>query len=643
MNKTKHFILEEYNGILKLKNSIDSITGFEWTRSQRIDLGILSSNYAFVEGKKQKINHVEFAKSIAKEITPKLPEGITVTTAGPYLNIVPNSDFWNMEVNHNSLTNCMPKSEDILMMEYFSPNVGKKMHIGHIRSANIGEAISRIMSLKYPNVITNNHLGDWGIQFGIIIWGIQNLASLNLDIKSIDWNGQTQTIIDQLYQIYVAVNAKIKEQGEDLASGIRSKAQKIASDLEQIKADGATTDNQKELYELFESIIEVSVRSFESGELDLSLNKNKSDWDKSPTIKRVEALFGGDISAFLHPETNDKFDMIIGESRYVPFVSFFDTLVDKGLAISEDKAIYIDLEDQGLGRCYVISSQGYSLYHSRDIIARFLWAGAIGAKKMITLADNRQSHSFKQTFAVINKVIESGILQSSPFPGLTQEETDTAVSTLTQEMARHVSFGFMSLKDGAMSTRKGKIIAYTDLRDQLKNAARESLTAKGYAGNTPDEDTVDKVFVAALKWADLHRDRDQDVVFDMDDFVGFEGNTGIYQLYTVARLHGILANNTEPLYNINWDLLNVEEQNILKQIYMLPMVLEEITRTYKPHILCTHLHEVALAINSWYSKYSVNQESDAKRKSTMFTFCYELIRHQEFGLILLGIETVKSL
>jgi arginyl-tRNA synthetase len=153
------------------------------------------------------------------------------------------------------------------------------------------------------------------------------------------------------------------------------------------------------------------------------------------------------------------------------------------------------------------------------------------------------------------------------------------------------------------------------------------------------------VAVAALKWLDLHRDREQDVVFDLDKFLKFEGNTGIYQLYTIARLSSILdkyqfnAENSHP----NISKLNDTETFLLKQTFTLPLVLEKVAQYYKPHWLCNHLFEVASEVNSWYSKYSVSQESDPERQQALLALTYKLKHHLWLGLELLGIEPLEEL
>jgi arginyl-tRNA synthetase len=162
-----------------------------------------------------------------------------------------------------------------------------------------------------------------------------------------------------------------------------------------------------------------------------------------------------------------------------------------------------------------------------------------------------------------------------------------------------------------------------------------------------DEQKIQTISIAALKWMDLHRDREQDVIFDLDRFLKFEGNTGVYQLYTVVRLNSILENNAAIRKNlkiiIKDNFLNQEELDILKKTYTLPLVLEKICQNYKPHHLCNYLFELTTDINSWYSKYSVTNETNESRKYALLLLCEYLKAHLSFGLSLLGINTVDKL
>jgi len=701
--------------LLELKTVLEkAFEGWSFDTPPSLEMGILTSNQAF---KLAKNNKVYLSKGetaygagglssslnpaeIAKELVPIIQEfldkenlPLLAKAIGAYVNIDYKENFIaNFLVNLNTPDTLLPRETETVLIDYFSPNVGKKMHVGHIRSADIGETLRRILSLKFKNVVSNNHLGDWGIQFGMIIWGLENIdkLDLNLDIEKlkdikekldlkqefdITWEEIEKYVktlnqkeyIDILYQIYVRVNVLIEIDPE-----IKKASQDIIVKLAQIlatnKYSGPDLLQASRIDLWYWLIIIISIFQYNLAEDYLNLNKNvvsskTIDFQKiKDRLVQINAL-----GAWKFNTLNGVygFDVIIGESFYLTSQIIFADLIENGLAIKdpETQAIYVDLENEKLGRCYLISSEGYSLYHSRDIVARFIWAGVLEADIMLSLADNRQSHSFKQVFAVIKKIIDSKIYETKTFGHLTREETNKALQTLEKRLPDFIGFGFMTLPEGAMSTRKGKIIAFDELKEKIESQVKKVLSEKG--GDNLNLDLVRKVSVASLKWADLHRDRDQDVVFDFNQFLSFEGNTGVYQLYTVARLNSILEKNrsgddhiarvqdqvspSNPLDMGNLDLklqtshLNADEILLLKQTTLLPLILEQITQNYKPHILSTHLFELATKVNSWYSRYSVSTETDLQRKAQLLGVVTYLKNYLWFGLELLGIEPVEKL
>lgn len=643
--------------ILQIKRQLEQSTGYEWVVSQRLELGILTTNQAFKEAKIQGRSPLHIAQDITNEIQNKYTELLVVTTAGPYVNVSLSQEYYQTYQNNlfEYIRNVYEaKSNELVLIDYFSPNVGKKMHIGHIRSGNLGEAISNILRLKYNQILSDNHLGDWGIQFGLTIWGILHIDRLNISNTELNWQSvDYHQVVDTLYRIYVDVNALIEND-----ETVRVEAQQIAFRLEQIKSqhpDYIPHKGDELIIELFHNITQLSIKVFHDGEKDLKLNQHKSSFSPNQIedlTANLKSVFKDSLDNLLHIGEFGEFDLILGESQYVIFYELFDILVKAGVAVQEGKAIYVDLEKEKLGRCYLISSEGYTLYHSRDIIARFVWAGIIGAQRMISLSDNRQNHSFKQTFAVVQRIIDARIFDGRPFPRLSQAQTDIAIQTLSNNMAEHASFGFMSIEGGAMSTRKGRIITYQYLRDTLIEEARNTLFSKSNinvdtkAGDTSHqikEQTVDAVAVAALKWADLFRDRDQDTVFDIQEFVSFEGNTGVYQLYTVARLKSIIRKHKGIIPAFEYSRASDEEKLILTKISLLPIVIDEITTNLKPHTLCSHVYEIASLTNSWYASNSITQQQEQSRKKHMLGLCELIITHQTFCLDLLGISVVEEL
>ncbi|MEI6729496.1 MAG: arginine--tRNA ligase [bacterium] len=843
--------------ITKLETAFPQIS---WNLPPDLNFGILTTNYAFVEGKKTGVNPVEFAMQVVEKLSlfvteQKLP--VKLETKGPYMNLDLTLEGWREAMEYIDDIDFEKKKETVLL-DYFNCNVGKKIHIGHIRSGDIGECLRRVLSLSKSKIITAPYLGDWGIQFSYLIWGLENFEKLDLEFSKPDLESADKIdLINKFYAVYVKVNALLVDQLE-----IKKDCQQLQASLEKILNGKLESDKLEfsgknfDIRHYWQKIIEISVSEYKQTENYLNLNKGGFTTNLelfNPEITK-QILATGLCWQLNKIHQEGQFDLIIGESFYIPFTPEFDYLVEKGLAIKEDKAIYMDLENEKLGRSYLISSEGYSLYHTRDIVARFVWSGLLQVDTMLSLADNRQNHSFKQVFAVLKRILDSGIYEENhpnnttnrTFGWLNREQTNRAILALKTKMAELVSFGFMTLPEGAMSTRKGKIIAFEDLKSTLETRVTEVLSQK--ESQATDPDLVQKVSVATLKWVDLHRDRDQDVVFDFDQFLKFEGNTGVYQLYTYARVNSILEKNKpenknafenivekilelkktksrivvaiegrpgsgkstlakklgklltatvvkvddfylpkkdrtedtlkttfnydlerlqneviQPFLNgvgsvkylkYNWGdwagvefdglsevreykfeniliiegcatlnpkleeavdlkiwvekenesaenralrrdinyyglpkelvlpnteiwgdnyvkylenfkpqeitdfnvlaqdleidfesfkLLNNDELGILKLMYTLPLIIEDVSSNYKPHHLCNYLFKLATSVNSWYAKYSVTSEQNSGRKEVLLDLLSKVKKNMEFGLSLLGIEVVEKL
>ena len=205
----------------------------------------------------------------------------------------------------------------------------------------------------------------------------------------------------------------------------------------------------------------------------------------------------------------------------------------------------------------------------------------------------------------------------------------------------------MKLPEGKMSTRKGNFVTATDILEQIQDQAKLNLQER-----YPDLETADldnrslKLSLAAIKWTILSKDIIKDTVLNIPQILTFEGNTGVYQLYTFARLNSILRKNECDLnssLNLDLSLLNIEEKTILNYAYQLPIILEDIAQNYKPHLLSGYLFNLSTMINKWYGIVSVSNETDLKRKETLLFFCQHLAILIQKTLALMGIETLDNL
>lgn len=596
-----------------------------WTLPTDLEHGILTTNIAFTLAKELRQNPNKIAEELSAELNQFIEtEKLVVITSKPicaYINIIPTESFFKELLNSNlNKENLVIKSDIPVMLEYVSTNVAKKIHAGHMRNCNIGEALRRILSLKYTDILTDNHWGDWGVNMGVLIWGYKNFP---------ENNKPQHPNIDQLTDYYVWGNNQ-----KDKVEGWEEKVRNEFLGLE-LKSDFN-----------YNFWLESIKESKKDAIMDLALlNVRPHD------LNQGESFYDKDIDC-LHGWM--KYNNICSSEGMAIYFDF-DNLVERWHNLDEKTKKQISK----LGRAYMISSTGYSSYCFRDVAARWQWARDHKREIMITLTDKTQNHVITQAFAII-----SFISQMRTF----REISD--IKPIKFENLINVAYGFLKLPEGKMSTRTGNVLLLRDLFNQVQDEAKKSILSKNENNiNKFDtlqlEDTSKKLTVAALKWNDLKQSYEQDITFDINQVLNFVGNTGVYQLYTYARLNSVLkklknlnpsfksesfiyknpitikdnSKNIKLLDQIYIDL-NPLEQSILKQIWTLPEVLESICENYQIHLLTNHLYMLSNLVNKWYNDVPILKDA---RSDFMLIFIIKVIKHLEFCLDLLGIEVVEEI
>jgi arginyl-tRNA synthetase len=628
-----------------------------WTVPTDLDHGILTTNIAFQLAKELRLNPNTISQTISDELNMwlkkiPLPGGVNKVDGstsfksnsfaskpiGAYINIIPTDGFYAELLTQNlDKENLITKSKTPVMLEYVSTNVAKKIHAGHMRNCNIGEALRRILSLKYSDILTDNHWGDWGVNMGVLIWGYKNYQEENKPKKP---------SIDQLTEYYVWAN------------------------------------NQKEVVENWEALVRDEFLKLEQKE-----EFNYNFWLESIKESKNDATKDLDLLSVRPHDLNQ------GESFYGSDMDILTTWMQKhNIWESDGKARYFDFEKLAqswtgldemtkkqiskLGRSYMISSNGYTSYCFRDVAARWQWARDHKREIMITLTDKTQNHVITQAFAIISYI--------SQLP----QFTELGDQNIKFHNLVNVAYGFLKLETGKMSSRTGNVLLLRDLFNQVQVEATKSILSKNeqkeinppirgcleevgvHSEESPVaedkvqnileniESTSRKLTVAALKWNDLKQSYEQDITFDINQVLNFTGNTGVYQLYTYARLNSVLKKlkiveegssfqNVENKMNNNVDIkstlqtnLNPLEQSILKQIWILPEILESICNNYQIHLLTNHLYELSNLVNKWYNDVPILSDP---RREFMVTFITKVMEHLEFSLDLLGIEVVEEI
>ncbi len=559
----------------------EKITGIEVQPPEDKKFGHYSTNIALKLAKLQGENAMDVAEDIKMKIgnhplNKNLFEKIEVIQPG-FIN------FWLHKEVILNLVNSLLKSKDkigksdigrgkTVMVEYFQLNIAKRPHIGHLRSAVIGDALKRMFLSFGYKAVSDTHVGDWGTQFGILLHALKQ-KPIYRSKKKFDKDFFKEIKEDPfawLENLYIEENLLIEEDPR-----IRVRAKEEFAKLER---------GDKENRKIWEWMVEISMEKLKE------------------SAKKLQLL---------------EFEEHKGESSYEKVMPKIVKLaLDKGIAKKNyDGAVLVDLNNEGLDEAILLKSDGSSTYLLRDLATVFYREEKWKVWKNLYIVDSRQAHHFRQVFRVAE-------LLGWGKKGLSEQ----------------VQFGFMSLPEGALSTRKGTAISLDEVLNEAENQAKKIINEKN-----PDlknaGDVAEKIALGALKYFDLSHNRKSDIVFKWDDALSFDGNTGPYLQYTYARLMGILDKAKEKPKQIKVEAdLDEKEKSLLVSISRFEEVIGEVLENYSPNILADYLHYLAKDVNEFYHSHPVIQEKDEIKKKTRIVLVYLITITLRKGLGLLGIK-----
>ena len=459
-----------------------------------------------------------------------------------------------------------------VVVDYGGANVAKPLHVGHLRSAVIGEAIKRMSVLMGNDTIGDVHLGDWGLQMGLIITELEDRGRLDKDLT-----------ISELEEIYPAASKKAKETYEDGPH----KGELVNPEYAE-RAHQATLKLQNGdpvYHKVWERIMQVSVED---------LKKNYGNLD-------------------VH------FDLWKGESDAQPYIpGLIEMLKEKGLAYKSEGALVVDVAEPSdpkeLPPCMIQKSDGASLYATSDLATILDREKCLHPDEYIYIADSRQSLHYTQFFRVARKA------------EMVKPETEL----------KFIGFGTMNGKDGKpFKTREGGVLRLEKLIAETDEKVLERVkTSRGDDITDEEAEKISKIIgLAALKYGDLSNQATKDYIFDLDKFTSFEGNTGPYILYTIVRISSIIRKYMDEkavdksmkaadfIRNESTDfhILSVEEKAGHDLETLLTRYQDEMKGAWAdlaPHRICSYIYEIANAFNSFYHDVKFLAEPDEKKRQS---------------------------
>ena len=527
------------------------------TVSNRPDLCEYQCNGALAAAKQYKCAPIQIAKAVAEKLDARDFDMVEAVMPG-FLNLKLSGSFLKAYLEQ------MRANEDFgvvktgagktIVVDYGGPNVAKPLHIGHLRSAIIGESLKRLYKFFGYHTIGDIHLGDWGLQMGLIIAELKRRQP-ELPYFDPDYTGeypeQAPFTISELEEIYPAASARKKED-----EAFAEQAHTATFELQQ---------GRRGYRALWQHIMNISVAD---------LKKNYENLGVS-------------------------FESWLGESDADPYIPpMVQDLKDRGLAVESEGAWVIpvaqDSDKKEVPPCILVKSDGSAIYATTDLATMVQRMQDFHPDKILYVTDKRQSLHFEQVFRAARKA------------GIVPETT----------ALEHLGFGTMNGKDGKpFKTRDGGVMRLETLVKDMTDFVRAKVVENQIVAAEEVEDTTRKIAMAALKYGDLSNQPTKDYIFDLDRFAAFEGNTGPYILYTIVRIKSILAKYGSWENLEIQEPANSYAKDLMIAITKFAPALESALATSAPNLICAYIYELAGCVNKFYHETRILGEEDALKQA----------------------------
>ena len=527
------------------------------TVSNRPDLCQYQCNGAMAAAKQYKCAPIVVAKAVVEKLEGKDFAMLDAVMPG----------FINLKLSDSFLQNYLEEmriAEDFgvekcgkgktIVVDYGGPNVAKPLHIGHLRSAIIGESLKRLYKFFGYHAIGDIHLGDWGLQMGLIIAELQErqpeLCYFDPDFTG-EYPSEAPFTISELEEIYPAASAK-KKVDETFAE----KAHDATFALQQ---------GHRGYRAIWQHIMRISVA-------DLKRN---------------------------YDNLNVSFESWLGESDADPYIpAMVADMKARGIAVESQGAWVIPVAEEGdkkeVPPCILVKSDGAAIYATTDLATMIQRMQDFKPDKMLYVTDKRQALHFEQVFRAAKKA------------GIVPADFEL----------EHLGFGTMNGKDGKpFKTRDGGVMRLEQLISDMTDFVRAKVVENKIVADEEVEATTKIIAMAALKYGDLSNQPTKDYVFDMDRFAAFEGNTGPYILYTIVRIKSILGKYGPWEHLPIQEAANDCARDLMLAMTKLSPTLEAALRTSSPNLICAYIYELAVAVNKFYHETRILGEENESLKA----------------------------
>lgn len=493
-----------------------------------------------------------------------------IEALGPYINFFVSKGEFVKEV----INKVLEEKDDYghsndgagknVIVEYCSANIAKPFHVGHLFTTMLGNSLYKIFKFQGYNAIGINHLGDWGTQFGKLIYAYIHWG---------DEEALEKEPIKEMFRVYV----KFHEEAEK---------------------NPCLDDEGRRHFKLLE----------DGNPIEMEL------WSKFKglSLKEFDRLF---------KLLNVSFDSFDGESFYTDKMdTVIRELEDKELLTESNGAKVVFLDEENMPPCIIKKADGATIYATRDLAAVFYRKKTYDFYKNIYVVAKDQTLHFKQVFTTVKK--------------MGYDWADDCI---------HVSFGLVRFPDKKLSTRKGNVVFLEDLLYEAISKTEEIINDKNPNLENKKE-VAKKVGIGAVVFTYLKNSRERDIVFDWNEMLSFEGETGPYVQYTYARGKSILRKLGEGTDEVNYSkLLSNEEFELVKQLSKFNEVVKQALDKLQPSIITRYVIDISKAFNKFYTAINISNSHDEISRSSRLNLVKASLQVIKNGLSLIGLETVDEM
>ena len=525
------------------------------TVSNRPDLCEYQCNGALAAAKQYKCAPIQIAKAVAGKLDTADYSMIDAVMPG----------FINLKLSDAFLASYLQQMRDAedfgvekigrgktIVVDYGGANVAKPLHIGHLRPAIIGESLKRLHKFLGYNTSGDVHLGDWGLQMGLIIAEVSERQP-ELPYFDPDFTGEypetAPFTVDELEEIYPTASGKKSD------PAFSHKAHQATFELQQ---------GRRGYRALWEHIMKVSLAD---------LKKN-------------------------YDNLNVHFEQWLGESDADPYIpAMVEDMKARGIAVPSEGAWVIPVSEEGdkkeMPPCILVKSDGSAIYATTDLATMVQRMQDWAPDKMLYVTDKRQNLHFEQVFRAARKA------------GIVGPETQL----------EHVGFGTMNGSDGKpFKTRDGGVLRLEQLISDMTDFFRTKVVENKIVSEDEVEQTTRKIAMAALKYGDLSNQPTKDYNFDMERFAAFEGNTGPYILYTIVRIKSILGRYGAWEHLPIQEPANPFAKDLMLAITKFGPAMESALKASAPNLICAYIYELSGCVNKFYHETRILTEEDEIKK-----------------------------